>query len=127
MLANEREGKGVELGSPRTVLAGVLTRFCDKVAHVQKHDYKVVEGLERPALDGEAAVTVRCEAALYLDANLPEHLARIGVDTDKVVALVVRGRLVRENVAAHQVAHDQVLGAMGNHRVARECLNWFSW
>jgi hypothetical protein len=39
-----------------------------------------------------------------LNTNLPGDLVRIRMDADEVVALVIRRRFVRKDVAAHQVA-----------------------
>lgn len=63
-------------------------------------------------LHGKAAALICSQPALDLHANLPRHSARIGVNADEIVAFIIGRRFVGENLAAREIAHDEMLCAI---------------
>ena len=100
----------------------------EEAPNVQEGDNEEIESVGALLPRREAPIAVVCVAALYLHSDLRllprlREMAWARVNAEDVVALVPRRSLVREHVAAHQVAHHEALGALGNHgepeRVAR--------
>src|SRR5260221_14748322 len=91
-----------------------------EVADVEENGNEEVKGVERGCLDGEAACA-RLIAALDLHAYLRQlawarAVARVGMNTDEVVALIARRCLVGEDVPPHEVTHDEIFRALGDDR-----------
>jgi hypothetical protein len=59
-------------------------------------------------LHGKVAAVICSQPALNLHANLPHRSARSGVNADEIVAFIIERRFVGENVAAHEIAHDEM-------------------
>jgi hypothetical protein len=66
----------------------------------------------------ESCCHLKRAAALDLNAHGLDGAARVRVDADKVVAFIIRWRLVSENISSHQVAHDEKLSTERDDRKA---------
>ena len=86
-----------------------------ELTDIQKGDYQEVEGIETRFLDWKPTVAVASVSTFDLDPDLSNLaraglMPRIGMDTNQIVAFVVWGGFVRQDVSAHEVPHDQILG-----------------
>jgi len=101
--------------NPRISVAG--TRYPSKRYRRAKpaHGTTVeVKRIEAGFFDRKSSVTIRGVAALHLHTDLsqlalPRLMPRVGMDADKIVALVVWRRFVRQDVSTHEVAHHEEL------------------
>ena len=103
----------------------VTMAFAQEIANVQIRNDQIVECAEGSCFDWETATVIRSQATFDLNANLSRHLSWIGVNANEIVALVVRGRFVREDVPSHQVPHNEIFSAQGDHRIPRELRSRF--
>jgi len=110
VLPNERCRECVELWLAAAGFGRAVPALPEEVADVQEGNDQEVERRDGSLLDRKTPIRVCREAALHLNSDLPTHDARVRMDTDQVVPLVVRRRLVGEDVSSKQVAHDEMLG-----------------
>src|SRR5438067_4016324 len=95
-----------------------------EVAHVQECDDEVIEGVDGACLHGKSAAVICSQAALHLHTDLSRNPTWIGMNADEIVALVIRRRLVRKDVAPHEIAHDEMLCAQRHDGESRELRRW---
>jgi hypothetical protein len=92
-----------------------------ELTDVQKGDNQEVECIETRFLDGKPTVAVASVSTFDLDPDLSNLaraglMPRIGMDTNQIVAFVVGRCFVCQDVSAHEIPHDQILGACRNDR-----------
>ena len=86
-----------------------------ELTDVQKGDNQEVECIETRFLDWKPTVAVASVSTFDLDPDLSNLtrgglMPRIGMDTNQIVAFVVGRCFVCQDVSAHEVPHDQILG-----------------
>jgi hypothetical protein len=92
-----------------------------ELTDVQKGDNQEVECIETRFLDWKPTVAVASVSTFDLDPDLSNLtraglMPRIGMDTNQIVAFVVGRCFVCQDVSAHEIPHDQILGACRNDR-----------
>src|SRR5712692_158746 len=96
--------------------------FTKEVSNVLENADQVIEFPERTFLHEEGTIAIGLVATFDLYANLLPCPLGVRMDTDDVVALLVRRRFVGKDVAAHQVAHYQILGSQCDDRQSQGLL-----
>ena len=122
VLPDEVSGKCIELGLSGSTRPVVLSK---ELADVQEGHDQEVKSFEAGFFDGKPSVTIGGIPALHLNSHLGKlvlgwSMPGIGVDTDQVVALVVRRSLVGKDVPPHEVAHDEEFRSCGDNRKSKE-------
>ncbi|SRR6266550_2704438 len=93
-----------------------LTFSDEKVTDIQKNCDQKIEASEGLLLDLKATVAICSIAAFYLNADLLCDLSRVGVDADQVVSFIMWRRFIGQDVPPHEVALNEELCSMRNHR-----------
>src|SRR5581483_5472600 len=109
MRPNERRREREELGIAAPIFRRTVLALREEVADVEERNDQEIEGSDRSLLDWEASIGITGEATLDLDSDLRTRDTRIRMNGDEIVPLIVRRRLVSEDVPTEEMSHHQVL------------------
>jgi hypothetical protein len=98
VLANEIGGQGVKFGLLTPIPALMLFGAGKKVADIEEDHYQIIKRIKRSGLHRKTPVAVCGQTTLHLDSELWSVHPRVRVHADEVVAFIIWGSLIGENV-----------------------------